>query len=585
MFICHFVIYPTVVRHLLIMVTCEKLGSDSETADPILLAIPDITCFEGEHMTWALASLAGLFVWGLGIPLALYFFLKANKEKMAINVRIRALTGFVADGYESDFFYWEAVVQLRRFAMLFIAVLPVDRSGELALYQLVSIGSIVLHLNAKPFDNRAGELLDKIELYGLLNFFLLVSVMQVIFLVDMSSRMDMLPAFVTGLLVFFAAFFVKRNFLGHSWIFKAVGLCYFAGVLVVYSLGSEGELRQLAIFLFFMLAATLNLYYVLWVALRALQQIRKSAADAFIASRTAAKEMPAEESPTGGSPTRAGGRRSSGGSSPGGRGGRSPKGRGSVLRGSTSMLDQALDRNAGAETTGFLSKIQAFLAKSEGKSQGALIRYEPGTNELILGLHPDTYMNDPHLSAYARRTLARSGPFLTDQEREYVSMALKDCLQHVIVSLASERVNVGLLEFLCRLAFAWKFRKQELGKEKEEGVGENSTALTNKVNFGGSQTIMVAPNPAPKVHDEEPGTGSITAVGGLVAKMAGAKWRRKAQNNLTRMMFDQATFENGMTAADFQSELQQVMNMSKRKFDEIFKDFMTVKEEITAEAH
>eukprot|EP00746_Dinoflagellata_sp_MGD_P124919 gnl/MRDRNA2_/MRDRNA2_59582_c0_seq1.p1 gnl/MRDRNA2_/MRDRNA2_59582_c0~~gnl/MRDRNA2_/MRDRNA2_59582_c0_seq1.p1 ORF type:complete len:2264 (-),score=319.83 gnl/MRDRNA2_/MRDRNA2_59582_c0_seq1:32-6823(-) len=585
MFICHFVIYPTVVRHLLIMLTCEQMGSNPETTGSVLLAVPDVECFKGEHMTWALASLAGLLVWGLGIPLALYFFLKANKAKMSISIRIRALTGFVADGYESDFFYWEAVVQLRRFAYLFIAVLPnMNRAGELALYQIISIGSIVLHLNAKPFDNRAGEMLDKIELYGLLNFFLLVSALQVIFLVDASSSMDMVPAFITGFLVFFSSFFVKRRFLGHGWFFKAVGLGYFAGVLIVYSLGSEGELRQLAAFLFFMMAATLNLYYVLWVALKSLLQIRKSAADAFIAKRRP-PDAATEESGSG-SPSRASARRSTAGQAAGRKTGVPGRGsRNTVVRGSTSMLDIALakDQNSGAEGGGWLVKLQAFLARAESKSQGALIRYETSSNELILGLHPDTYMNDPHLSAYARRTLARSGPFLTDQEREYVSMALKDCLQHVIVGCSSDRVNCGLLEFLCRLAFTWKFRKQELSAQADDPEPSATQALAQQVGpkkGALSNAIMVQPSSK----DEDPSKGGVTAVGGLVAKMAGAKWRKKAVHNLTKMMFDEATFEQGMTAADFQLELMQVLNISKRKFDELFKDFMVVKDEMAAQA-
>lgn len=248
------------------------------------------------------------------------------------------------------------------------------------------------------------------------------------------------------------------------------------------------------------------------------------------------------------------------------------------------MLDLALAKDNQVSEGGWLTKLQAFLAKSESKSQGALIRFEQSSCELVLGLHPDTYMNDPHLSAYARRTLARSGPFLTDQEREYVSMALKDCLQHVIVSLASERISCNLLEFLCRLAFTWKFRKQELTiKDEEAEKSPVKPSLNNAALMAGAggQALMVAPNTV--THDtEELGHQRASVTGSLVAKFAGSKWRKKAVHNMTRMMFDDATFENGMTAADFQSELMQVMSMSKKKFEELFKDFAGVKEEMAA---
>merc|ERR1719502_1540823 len=47
--------------------------------------------------------------------------------------------------------------------------------------------------------------------------------------------------------------------------------------------------------------------------------------------------------------------------------------------------------------------LKKWLISSQARSQGRLITFDSSTGDLVLGLHPDNYANDPGLSAYARR--------------------------------------------------------------------------------------------------------------------------------------------------------------------------------------
>merc|ERR1712137_642566 len=86
----------------------------------------------------------------------------------------------------------------------------------------------------------------------------------------------------------------------------------------------------------------------------------------------------------------------------------------------------------------------------------ALVRFDTGRGDLVLGLHPGTIMNNPGLSAYARRQIAKKGPFLTDEEREFIAMSLRDALVHVIDTCNMNKVHNSMLEFLIRTTFVWK---------------------------------------------------------------------------------------------------------------------------------
>jgi len=155
---------------------------------------------------------------------------------------------------------------------------------------------------------------------------------------------------------------------------------------------------------------------------------------------------------------------------------------------------------------------------SEEAHTGALITFDPGSRELVLGLHPDTYMDDANLSAYTRRQLARLGPFLTDDERNFIAMGLQNALVHMIVECDTNEIHCNLLEFLIRTVFVWKFQRHL--KEKE----------------------------GKKVLDRE-------------------------EDNYENLLFDDRTYEEGLTAADFQSQLEKLTMMSMTEVNALLESF------------
>eukprot|EP00929_Paragymnodinium_shiwhaense_P081030 TRINITY_DN42311_c0_g1_i2.p1 TRINITY_DN42311_c0_g1~~TRINITY_DN42311_c0_g1_i2.p1 ORF type:complete len:264 (-),score=49.95 TRINITY_DN42311_c0_g1_i2:213-1004(-) len=158
-----------------------------------------------------------------------------------------------------------------------------------------------------------------------------------------------------------------------------------------------------------------------------------------------------------------------------------------------------------------------FQSTSALFEETAQVRFDTQTGDLVLGLHPATYMNDPRLSAYARRQLAKLGPFLTDEEREYIAMGLRDALVHVINQCDTNKVHNSMLEFLIRTTFVWKYQKRLLMSAATFDARTESSAV-----LGGTPL------------DE---------------------WQE--------LFFDPVVYKEGMSAEDFQAELERITTMAK----------------------
>jgi hypothetical protein len=184
------------------------------------------------------------------------------------------------------------------------------------------------------------------------------------------------------------------------------------------------------------------------------------------------------------------------------------------------------------------SRLSNCLSCLDASGSGALIYFDVHSRELVLGLHPETYMHDPSLSAYTRRMLARLGPFLTDEEREFVAMSLHDAIAHIIIECDYDKITVHLLEFLIRYTFASHFHKRELlGGTHEEDDGE---------------VAMVW------------GTPKIT----LTMSVS------KLKTNLVDLMFDHEVFKHGITSTVFQSVLMQITMMPRIEAEELLSKFL-----------
>lgn len=150
-------------------------------------------------------------------------------------------------------------------------------------------------------------------------------------------------------------------------------------------------------------------------------------------------------------------------------------------------------------------------------------------------------MNDPQLSAYTRRMLARLGPFLNDEEREFVAMSLHDAIHHIIVECDYDKVHVSILEFLMRITFAWKHHKREQIGEKDSD-------------------------------DEEDGMGQTLTWGQEKPRLKTAT-SGSSSASINLLMFDDVIFKHGMSAEDFQAFLNRITMLPRTEVEELLGRF------------
>lgn len=120
---------------------CSNLSTDDDP-EYYLDANPDIQCYQGTHLTWALLFGLPIFlIWGIILPVTLYK--KAKKAKDLPYKRIRYL--FIFSGMREEKYYWEFVILLRKQLMVLILVfLGGARAGGQVLISFIVILSFTL---------------------------------------------------------------------------------------------------------------------------------------------------------------------------------------------------------------------------------------------------------------------------------------------------------------------------------------------------------------------------------------------------------------------------------------------------------
>jgi len=139
--------------------------------------------------------------------------------------------------------------------------------------------------------------------------------------------------------------------------------------------------------------------------------------------------------------------------------------------------------------------------------------------------------------------LARLGPFLTDEEREFIGMSIHDAIFHLIVGCEYESISVHILEFLFRYAFASYYHKRELLGEKEI---DDQDAAEKKLVWGAKKDVEF--------------------------KSTMSKLGLKQSH----LMFDNEVFKAGMTATDFQTQLSSFALLPRTQAEELIQHFLVI---------
>lgn len=66
-------------------------------------------------------ALPCIVLWGIGIPAAVWFLMKKDKEKLD-TVAVKQKFGFLYNGYKRTNYFWEIVIMYRKIVMIGVAI-------------------------------------------------------------------------------------------------------------------------------------------------------------------------------------------------------------------------------------------------------------------------------------------------------------------------------------------------------------------------------------------------------------------------------------------------------------------------------
>ncbi|MEW5306586.1 MAG: hypothetical protein WDW36_009041 [Sanguina aurantia] len=204
-----FFFYPSAVQSLLEIFDCVVIDSGAPSSP--LMARADLSyglfwrqdysqqCYVGAHNTLAMAlGVPGLVLLAVGWPLICAVWLYTKTNKLYTDPALIGTFGFLFEGYQPRYCWWESVVTLRK---LLIAVLVVFLHGlkneglELLIVSMVLGGALVLHLRYMPYE------------YGYMNYLeflsLVTCTLTVLFSLFFGDSQDKLVLTAVATLVFF----------------------------------------------------------------------------------------------------------------------------------------------------------------------------------------------------------------------------------------------------------------------------------------------------------------------------------------------------------------------------------------------
>lgn len=147
-----FFLYATVTKQCLKLWQCINIAGERR-----VLNATSVKCDFKDPVfpRFFAVGVTSSIVWGFGIPAFSFFVLFKNRRRLnETNVRLRY--GFLNNGYEMQFWYWETVNYIRKGLILMTANLTVMGSNLIKVWfaLVVSMVFSTLHLACRPFDKR-----------------------------------------------------------------------------------------------------------------------------------------------------------------------------------------------------------------------------------------------------------------------------------------------------------------------------------------------------------------------------------------------------------------------------------------------
>eukprot|EP00397_Hematodinium_sp_SG-2012_P000129 GEMP01000129.1.p1 GENE.GEMP01000129.1~~GEMP01000129.1.p1 ORF type:complete len:3041 (+),score=512.92 GEMP01000129.1:1243-9123(+) len=212
-----FFLHTNVTHHMLTLIDCTtELSRDLESR---LRSNPDIICYKGLGI-WGVVSVAGLIVWTIGIPLVAWLYMKRKRAELFSSMSTRQTFGFLYQGFEPEYYYWEIVILFRKILVRICAIIPVpDETLRLFYYMILAAISLATHQQFSPYDNRGIKLLDRLESKALWSWLITVAMLTVLLVLDYGKSTNLICAFLMFLVqmyfVFFVLYYLVRESVRH----------------------------------------------------------------------------------------------------------------------------------------------------------------------------------------------------------------------------------------------------------------------------------------------------------------------------------------------------------------------------------
>ncbi|KNC56215.1 uncharacterized protein AMSG_11491, partial [Thecamonas trahens ATCC 50062] len=174
LFLAGFLLFLTLAYIVLVDVTlqffdCTKQGDGTSSLD----ADPSLYCYDDEWFKHLPLGVAGVVVYVVGVPGALFVLLYVLRVKLGDDLPSAAATNFFVKRFQTKYFYWEVTIMLRKLAIVVAAkFFTAHFILQSILAVLIIFASVLVTAGTRPFQRRK---------YNMLEIVLLISSFMVIF--------------------------------------------------------------------------------------------------------------------------------------------------------------------------------------------------------------------------------------------------------------------------------------------------------------------------------------------------------------------------------------------------------------------
>ncbi|CRG93111.1 cysteine repeat modular protein 2, putative [Plasmodium gallinaceum] len=207
-----FFIHTKTTLSMLTLLDCKAIYYNDKFVEQYMSYVPSVKCdLSKNYAKFFILGISGLIVWGIGIPLMSYLVLYKNRKQLhSENILLKY--GFLNNGFNFQFWYWESAVFLRKILVLLISTVPIFKTAKIFgttmwLFTIISSFFLTLQLILQPFDSRNYHILNKLETYSMVSW--TITLMIFVFL-TISNCTATINFYILLFLLFFNFIFIAK---------------------------------------------------------------------------------------------------------------------------------------------------------------------------------------------------------------------------------------------------------------------------------------------------------------------------------------------------------------------------------------